>query len=249
MTCKNCDTPLQGDFCINCGQKATVERINLPNFIEEISTSVFQVDRGFFFTLKTLFISPGHGISDFLEGKRKDFFKPIAYVLLLSTLYFFVTKLTGANTWVADAILGMQEGAADSESGFEVPSPIQWLADNYAYTTLLMLPVFSAATFIAFLGFKKNYLEHVVLNSYITGQQAIFYSFSALTKLVSDSEILELIPFIISIGYTTWVFIQFFKDENRYIIILRTIATYVIYLVFIFIITFILLGFSNGFDF
>ena len=91
MICKNCDHDFDGDYCNNCGQKSTVQNINFKFLIDEISNTVFQVNRGLFFTVKELFVRPGHSIREFLNGKRKQHFKPLAFVLVVSTIYVLVT--------------------------------------------------------------------------------------------------------------------------------------------------------------
>ncbi len=240
MNCKNCGKIVEEKFCSYCGQNSKVGKINLSNFLNEISESIFQINRGLFYTLKELFVRPGHSVKEFLNGKRKNHFKPVAYVLTFSTLYFLISRLVGENTWMTDLILGLSKGANDSENGIEIPSFLTWLSENFAYATLLLLPIFSFASYLGFLGFGRNYLEHIVLNSYATGQQAIFYSIFILLKIFIDSKYLEMIPFLISISYAFWVFWQFFIKGNRIINILRSILTYVLYLIFSFGLLFIL---------
>ena len=240
MNCKNCGKIVEQKFCSYCGQNSKVGKINLSNFLNEISESVLQVNRGLFYTLKELFVRPGHSIKEFLNGKRKNHFKPVAYVLTFSTLYFLISRLVGENTWMNDLILGFSKGANDSKSGIEIPSFLTWLSENFAYATLLLLPVFSFASYLSFFGFGRNYLEHIVLNSYVTGQQAIFYSIFILLKIFIDSKYLEIIPFLISISYAFWIFLQFFIKGNRIINILRSILTYFLYLIFSFGLIFIL---------
>jgi len=242
MNCKNCGKIIEGNFCSHCGQNSKVGKVNLSNFLNEISESVFQINKGLFFTLKELFVRPGHGVKEFLNGKRKNHFKPVAYVLTFSTLYFLISRLTGENTWMNDIISGFSIGVNDSDSGKEIPSFLTWLSENFAYANLLLLPIFSFASYLSFIGFKKNYLEHIVLNSYVTGQQAIFYSFFILIKIFIDSEFLELIPVLISVTYAFWAYWQFFAKGNRIINILRSILTYVLYLIFSLGLLFILNG-------
>lgn len=94
MECKNCGKEFSGNFCPHCGQSATIEKINLPNFIEEFSSTVFQVNRGLPFTIKELFVRPGHAIRDFIEGKRKKYFKPILLTLSYCQLYIIYCQNT-----------------------------------------------------------------------------------------------------------------------------------------------------------
>ncbi|TCI92180.1 DUF3667 domain-containing protein [Tenacibaculum sp. M341] len=177
MTCKNCGNTVIGNYCSNCGQSTKVNNINLSNFITEVSNSVFQIDKGFFFTLKELFVRPGHSIREFINGKRKNHFKPIAFILTLSTIYFLISKISDGHT-IIDNFLASASDAGDKHNLNTSSSNLaKWLSNNYAYTALLLLPVFSFATYISFVDFKKNYLEHIVINAYVTGQQTIFYSF------------------------------------------------------------------------
>jgi hypothetical protein len=229
MNCKNCGQIVDGKYCCNCGQNTNITKINFANFINEVSESVFQIDKGLFYTLIELIVRPGHSIKEFFDGKRKSHFKPIAYVLTFSTLYFFVSRLSGENTWMNDLNTGFKY---NSESNAEIPSILTWFSANFAYATLLLLPIFSLASYLSFLGLGRNYLEHMVVNSYVTGQQAIFYSIFLILKVfIDDIYYLELIPFVVSVSYAFFVFWQLFAKGSRIIIILRSVLTYFIYLI------------------
>ena len=87
MSCKNCGHDLEGNFCSNCGQSAKVDKISYGYVLSEIPNSLFQIDHGFFYTVKELFTRPGNSLREFMEGKRKDHYKPLAFLLITSTLY------------------------------------------------------------------------------------------------------------------------------------------------------------------
>lgn len=232
MNCKNCKNKVNGNFCSNCGQNSNVNRINFSNFKNELLESVFQINRGFFFTLRELFTRPGNSLNEYLNGKRKSHFKPLTYLLTLSTLYFLTTQMTNQNTWIDDSITGWMNGVTGQNPELEIPEMAKWFASNYAYTTIFLLPVFSLASYFSFLKFGKNYLEHIVLNSYVTGHQAIIYSFFAITGTFIKSDVLEGVSLLVAILYTFWVFKQFFLGDSIMLNILRTIMTYILYLIF-----------------
>ncbi len=185
-----------------------------------------------FFTLKDLSIRPGDALKEFLHGKRKIHFKPIAYLLTLSTVYFLITRIINQNTIINNIIAGFLSGAIRQGSAVEISKITSWLSESYAYLTLILLPVFSVASYISFFNSGKNYFEHIVINSYTTGHQAIFYSLFAMAGKVIDNYIMEIFSFLAVVSYTFWVFWQFFKEGSRMINILRSIMTYVLYLIF-----------------
>lgn len=92
MNCKNCDQKIEGNYCTNCGQSTKVDDINVAYVLRELSDSVFQVNKGLFYSIKAMFVSPGRNIRDYLDGKRQHLVKPIAHSLCLCVIYplFFV---------------------------------------------------------------------------------------------------------------------------------------------------------------
>lgn len=223
---------MEGNYCSHCGQSAKVSRVDLPSFLHEVSNSIFQVNSGFFFTLKEMFLNPGSALKDYLDGKRKRHFKPIAYALTLSTLYFVVVKITDQNTWLDDFFSGWLEGVNERNEVSNTPELLLWIAKNYAYATLILLPIYALASYLSFLKFRKNYLEHLVINAYITGHQAIFYAFFALLGVVFKTDLLIIPAFLAALIYTYLVFWHFFSEENRLVNVLRSTMTYILYLIF-----------------
>lgn len=234
MNCKNCDSSIDSNFCAHCGQNTKVDKLNLPNFLTEISDSVFQLNRGLFYTIKELFIRPGHAIREFIQGKRKGYFKPVAYVLTLSTLYFLISQISDHPTLIDDFISGYSNAGEDEGLKTNSSPILNWLSDNYAYTTLLLLPLFSLATYLSFSGLGQNYLEHIVINSYITGQQAIIYSFFMIIGvLINKEDITVLAAVIICTLFNYWTFSQFYKNVKSFKIVFRLILSYILYIVFL----------------
>jgi len=245
MTCKNCGENFGGNFCSKCGQKAKVDRINAKYVLAEIPETFFQINHGLLFSIKELFLRPGKTIREYLEGKRKNYIKPIAYVLLLSTLYALLAKLITGSTFLGEIALGMAEGGTSSESDPVLSSTLNWVANNHAYSMVLFLPFFSFASFLAFKKYNFNFFEHFVLNAYLCGQQAIIFSFFLIVQHTGNIEFyyFPTIPLCISIGYAFWTFIQFFNSTSKISSFGRSLITYFIYFIIIvvsFVIVFII---------
>ena len=236
--CKNCEQSFQGDFCNNCGQKYSVRRIDYKYFLDEVSNSLLQINRGFFYTLKELFVRPGKSISDFLNGKRKQHFKPLAYLLLTSTLYVLAAYFLGISTITEEFVSGYTIGISDADKN-EISIVVEvsrWLAKNQAYTLLLIIPIFSFASYLSFFKSKYNYFEHLTLNIFITGQQMVIYLL--LSFLVEKDDLTEIVPFVFGIFYNIWTLYQFFSIRNKVVKALLILLTYFIFIIQIAIILF-----------
>ena len=239
MECKNCGNHFEGHFCNVCGQSSAVGRLTLPGFLREVSESVFELNRGLLFTLKNLLVRPGHGIREFLEGKRVYYYKPVAYALVLSTIYYLITQIFDADTFMGDVVGGFQRGKRDA---MEVEAGSQdiindghvfnWLIDNFSYSSLLVIPMYALASYLVFRRKGHNYLEHMVLNAYVQGQHALFYLSSViLGAMTNQIDLFVSIAFTLSILYRYWVFIQFYHTNKIVTVIVRLTFTYVIFFI------------------
>ena len=74
--CKNCGSENIESFCPKCGQKTYTERYTLKSFFG-IIMHTFDIKKGFFHTLKMLFIDPGKIVHEYLNGRTKDYFNPL----------------------------------------------------------------------------------------------------------------------------------------------------------------------------
>lgn len=232
MNCKNCGNPVEGNFCAHCGQSRQVGRINFSNFLQELSTTVFQIDRGLFFTIWEMVVRPGVSLRNFLEGKRKPYFKPFAFLLTLSTIYILLAEITDLDTWFDAFYSGWMAGATANQQDTNAEKVLGWFVINYRFSTLILLPVFSLSSYLCFKKFGYNYLEHVVINCYISGMQALLYFICMIGEAILRNEVFESASFFISMGFNVWVFWDLFIQAKPISKILRTILTYVLYLLF-----------------
>lgn len=236
MICKNCKHRFEGNFCDNCGQNSKVQRINFSYLVNEIPNSIFQINRGFLFTLKELVIRPGASIREFLSGKRKRHYKPVAFLLITSTLYVLITYLTDRNTIMEDLVFGFRNGAKGEAQASE-QAVLDWISKYQAYVTLLILPLYSLASYSAFSKSKYNYFEHLVINIYIMAFQIVIYLI--LGFIFFKENILLITPIVIGMAYNMWTYNQLFDDKKLRTNLARVVLTYVIFIILVVVIIFI----------
>lgn len=236
QTCKNCQHEVTANYCAHCGQKTSVEALTTVKLIKDFSDNVFQINHGLFYSIKEMTLHPGQSIANYLDGKRKQYFQPIAYAFTLATLYFLLTKVIGHSTFVDHFTEGYLLAVDDINSTLSEANLnfMTWLASNYAYTTLLVVPLFAFASYIAFINEKRGFLEHVVLHLYITGHQSLIYGISALIGVVGfDEDIMEVLTVICSMIYAIIVYLTFFTKKLILLRVVQALLSYLIALVFI----------------
>ncbi|MFC3711769.1 DUF3667 domain-containing protein [Sphingoaurantiacus capsulatus] len=92
--CLNCETPLHGRFCDNCGQPAHVHR-TLGHVFEEFLHGVLHFDTKAWRTIPLLLFKPGKLTRDYVHGKRARYIAPFALFLFTVFVMFFTFGFMG----------------------------------------------------------------------------------------------------------------------------------------------------------
>lgn len=241
-TCKNCNKKFVGRFCNYCGQSASTAEINKKYLWRELQYGLLPVDRGFLFTTRELFTRPGLAIKEFIDGKRIAHFKPVGYVIILSTVYALLSYLLSrGNTMDEITITTQSPFLKESELIRHFSDFGNWMKEHYAYSTLILLPVISLSTYLAFSKSRYNFLKHLVLNCYIAGQRTIVFILMlplfAIFKNTGAISFLENIETLAWVGLTSWTYVQFFDNNS----ILKNIKLTLLSFVYLFFMAVILL--------
>lgn len=208
--CKNCDIYFKGSYCNNCGQKAIHERYTLKHLFN-LTLDSFNLQKGFFFTVKMLLTNPGKVINGYLEGRSKDFYNPLKYLILIASinavlmLWFgiFETNIEATNELLGEAPEG---------------NNFQQLIAGYVRTylnifALLILPFYSLVSKWVFKKFKLYYAEHLIVNGYLFAQYTLLQMVTYLlfSFIPSFSKLSMAFSIVVFITYYTYAFIAIFK--------------------------------------
>ncbi len=93
-TCLNCDAPLDGRFCRECGQPAHLHR-SLGHVAEEFVHGLLHVDTKAWRTLPMLAFRPGRLTREYVHGKRARYIAPFALFLFTVFIMYFVFAMIG----------------------------------------------------------------------------------------------------------------------------------------------------------
>lgn len=154
--CKNCETRLEGPFCLQCGQRDVDLDRPLPDLLAEVAQETLDADGRLISTLKALFRRPGFLTAEFLAGRRQSFTPPFRLYLAFSLLFFLVAA------WAVSHGMMLSEGqtlAADA------PGQASFVSDELPRLMFLLLPVFALLLKAAF--WRRQYFDHLIHSLHI----------------------------------------------------------------------------------
>jgi len=213
--CKNCGTHLSGNYCTNCGQKIITSRLNIKETLVNTFRSIFNFEKGFFFTVKELLLNRRGVIKGFIDGKRKKYYDPFRFMLLTGALSFFVSN---SIDW-----FNKVEKVRD-----ETPQKaLNILFEQHPVTIFLfIIPFMSATSRLFFKSHKYNYSEHLVLNSFYIGLLSLIFVYIEFLKIVLG-DINSLLFFLYSFSLPgIWLYTGFFKGNLIRLIFLSILSIF-----------------------
>jgi hypothetical protein len=219
--CKNCEHTFQGNFCSNCGQKTKTVRLDWHYIQDELKYTFLHLNKGFLYTSKQLFTRPGDTVREFIEGKRVQHYKPILLLFVLAgvnglLMHFLPMEEFISPKTVSDSTAKQQEVAKKI---------YDLLTKNYALYELLILPLYAFCSWLAFKKFGYNYIENIIINCFATSQRLLIgillFPLQYLLKGSSLFMIFSFLSVLPSIGYTIWLVVQLYRNQDLGSVILR----------------------------
>ncbi len=220
--CKNCEITFEGNFCSNCGQKGNTVRLNWVYVKEEFKYVFLHINKGFLYTAKQLFTRPGDTVREFIEGKRVQHYKPILMLFVLAGINGLLMHFFPAEKF----IYVNSTNSLSATRQIEITKKIMdLLSSNYTLFELFLLPIYAFCSWLAFKKYGFNYIENIIINCFATSLRLMIgILFFPIQYLLLNSPYLMVFSFLTmipSIGYTIWMIIQLYKNQDLGNVILR----------------------------
>jgi hypothetical protein len=263
-SCLNCGTSVASNqnFCANCGQKARTHRLSLHDVGHDLLHYFTHADKGIFSLLKQLAIKPGFVSREYVEGKRRKYFPPINFFLIVAALYVFMINVMNTATNAGsvtpneklrfERIKDLKEKEVVAKILERRATSTKFLGKYSNFIAMIATPLIS---FFLWLFYKKgqyNYTEHLVANLYISGFTVLCFAF-VFNPLVSVTNShgfssLLLLYFVFEISYRAISYYYFMNQKTRASAIKAALSsTAVILIWFVITYTLIYLYISSGF--
>jgi hypothetical protein len=221
--CKNCAAVLEPefDFCPKCGQKSKLHRLNLRDLIHDGIHFFFHADKSVLVLVRELAARNGKVAREFIEGKRKKYYPPLNFFLLVAAVYLFVQIKTDDHVHVdvmkrypeLAAIQNKKQQAMMVDAYQRREESIHFM--NLHSNTIMMasLPVIALLFWVFYRRGKFNYTEHLVAGMYMFGfytlLTALAFGFGHFVKPLENW--IYLACFFIEVAYFTTFYRNFMQ--------------------------------------
>ena len=210
--CANCDTLLQGPVCHQCSQKYHDGRWTTKVLFAQFVQQLTNIERGFLYTAHAMLVEPAKLIRGYWERKTVLTYNPFRYVLILVAINILI------NFWLGiDDLLEASLTPDFVEEDFgeaTVRAADEKLDAWFNALILLLIPFFALVTYGLFARHNNNYAEHLILNSFIMGEQSLITGFTHFIFYFFPSLFVIYLPFnfLIGLGYNTYVFRRLYHE-------------------------------------
>lgn len=188
--CPNCSADLDSGFkfCPNCGQDTHIHRFNLAHIFHEGFHAFTHADKGVLQLIWGLTIRPGVVAREYiLEGKRKKYFNPFTFLLLVLGFAVFVNSYykpygnPGTNPVKPKAEVKQTATPTEQAMRQRRDATFSVLNKKANLIAFAAIPLFTLVFWLFFRRTGINYAEHLVANILFAGY---FQLFAAIVTLV-----------------------------------------------------------------
>jgi len=210
-TCLNCANIFEGTYCTECGQKINSGRIYLKELADDFFTNFFTIDSPPFRTIKALTTKPGNLIREFISGKRKRYYKPVQYFILILAFHLLARALLNFNP-VENQFRAMGKSASPPEVMNTVQMQASYfMAKNINLLLFVFVFIFAAFTRLFFRKSGYNYTEHLASGFYSIGHYVLLSTFVIPLSFIDPK--LYYLVYLLIIGYLTFTLVSFHKPK------------------------------------
>ncbi len=197
--CKNCGKTVRGNYCQNCGQAADTGKVSWRFCLNELILNNFSLNRGVFYTARSLLIHPQKMVREYLAGKRKRYTGALHFLVFVLVLRGLLNLIFGERG--TGDVLGFQIQLS------EVPIEFQQY-DRIMILVLTLVPSF--VNYALYKRLKYSLAEHFYINAYVVGISILLIIVLNILTLFKWPEWFNLFPLLVISFY-----VRIFYDKKQ----------------------------------
>lgn len=111
-SCKTCGTALQGAYCHVCGEKQlSPEDKSAKRWLGEVFSNLWMLDGKLIVSLMRMLVQPGRFATDYIQGVRRPYVKPLNLFLIFNLIYFMTPGFNTFKTNLRTQMVGLPYSA------------------------------------------------------------------------------------------------------------------------------------------
>jgi len=223
MKCKNCNTKISDgyNYCMFCGQKTDVGRLNFRQLLNDIWIAFISTDKGILLLIKHLTYKPGLVARDYVLGQRKKYFNPFNYLAIMVAIAFYF-------------ILQFEKISIDYSQ--IAPENVYLVRFSFKYFNifiLLICPLYGVLIWLIFKKHQMNFVENLALSAYLSGHTMLYYIILIFIFILFPST-MNILGIIFGFLINAWIVIailQFYRTRSLLNIFKALLAVIIVQLI------------------
>ena len=226
--CLNCDSTMVAaqSFCGNCGQRVLHGRLTMHDIGHDLVHAVTHADHSILSLVRDLALRPGRVAREYIDGKRKKYFGPFAFLFISVGIASFSILVAGVR-WFAP---------------IDDTSAASFLQRHINLIILMQAPILAGVCRLFFQRSGLTYAENLVLSAYTSGFRCVLLALvgTPLMYFFGDGSANQAVVigyYVIWVVYFSYAAVQFFRGHAAWTackaaaaaLLTQTIAVYVIF--------------------
>lgn len=239
--CLNCEAllPEAARFCHQCGQKASLHRLSWHDVAHDAVHYFTHADKGIFSLIKALALRTGNVAREYVQGRRKRYFPPLNFFLLVAALFVFMTnvfeRFTPTNAAAQQAQIEKMKDPKKKEMLRRMyqrqGKAVQFVGKYSNFISMAATPLIAAIIWLFYKKGTYNYIEHLIANLYATGFTTLVYALLIIplayaAGIKGTSLSIAVVYFIFEIVYRSVFYYRFINKGTRASAIKATAASF-----------------------
>ena len=200
--CKNCNYPINDEFCSKCGHPVNLKKINKDYVIREIVDTLF-ASKGFFYTTKKILLHPGDSVKYYITEDRSRHVKPVTYLIITALIYALISHFLKT-----DFLAHIEMTEFFTLNHFRM-----WIVENRVYSSIIIDLYIAFWIKIFFRKSDYNLFEIFTLMCYLSGIKALLLSAALIFQAFIHFNLMTASIFIL-FSYSIWAIGQFFEKKK-----------------------------------
>jgi len=234
--CGNCEAPLTGPYCAQCGQSAHESARSMHALFHDGWHSLTHLDGRLWRTLWLLLVKPGEVSRQFVANRRASFIPPFRLYLVISLVFF---GLIGVSHHEDIIHISMKPSEQATVCG-NVKTNLPWMADRLRATCLkvvadggaslssmflaslpramfLFLPLIAAGMLLLYWRPRRWYVEHLVFFLHNHSAAFLMASVPMLLQLLARAvPALQAAFYVLELGVFFWLVAYLYLAMRRF---------------------------------